>query len=67
MSSSFFRPFYYFFFFLIFLILFISCFFGPDILENSTFDDTYYSFDLSKEYIWPTPRLYLYYFPFWLS
>lgn len=57
MSSSFFKPFYIFFLILIILILFLSCFFGPSILGNSfsSFDDTYYSFDLSNEYVWPTP------------
>ncbi len=57
MSSSFFKPFTYIFAFLSFLIIFISCFFGPSILGNSSFntDDTYYTLDLSSDYIWPTP------------
>ncbi len=50
MSSSFFKSFYITFAFLISLIMFLSCFFGPSILESS-----YYSPDVTSEYLWPTP------------
>ena len=57
MSSSFFKPFYVFFLIIIILILFISCFFGPSILGNSSFnsDEQYYSFNINDEYVWPAP------------
>lgn len=57
MSNSFFKLFYIFFAILIFCVIFISCFFGPNILCNSSYnsDDFYYSFDLNDKYVWPTP------------
>lgn len=56
MSSSFFRPFYTIFIFITFLIFFLCCFFGP-IFSNysSSFENTYYSFDMNDEYVWPSP------------
>ena len=53
MSSGFFKFFYIFIFFLIFLVIFISCFFGPVILED--YEEFYSSIDLSVEYVWPAP------------
>lgn len=57
MSSSFFKPFSYFFIFLVILILFLTCFFGPTVLGDFSLniEDTYYSFDMNSEYVWPTP------------
>lgn len=57
MSSSFFKLFYISFIVLIFLIVFISCFFGPTILGSSSTDsgDSYFSFNLDDEYVWPAP------------
>lgn len=56
MSSSFFKPFYYFLIILVILILFISCFFGPVILESSGIpNNPIFSVDLSDDYVWPTP------------
>ena len=62
MSSSFFKPFIAFFTVLCFLIFFLSCFFGPNILLDSSnlLNDTYYSFNSNAKYLWPTPRLYFY-------
>ncbi len=53
MSSGFFKFSYIFIFFLIFLVIFISCFFGPVILED--YEEFYSSIDLSAEYVWPAP------------
>lgn len=52
-----FRSFFVPFIVLIFLVFFITCFFSPVILGNynTSYDDTYYSFDLDSEYVWPTP------------
>lgn len=50
MSSSFFKSFYLFFIIISILTLFISCFFSPSIINSP-----YYSIDLSKDYVWPTP------------
>lgn len=56
MYNNFFKPFFIFFLVLIFLVIFITCFFGPSIGNSSNhFDDTYISFDLSDEYVWPSP------------
>lgn len=57
MSSNFFKSFYFLFIFFSILILFITCFFAPTILGNSSFhlEDIYYSFDLNDAYIWPSP------------
>lgn len=58
MSSSFFKPFYFIFTTIIFLTLFISCFFGPSILDPTLSTNTisdFYSFNLNDEYLWPTP------------
>jgi len=54
MSSSFFKPFYILLIIISVLVFFLSCFFGP-ILGSSSLEDTYYSFDLSDEYVWPSP------------
>ena len=62
MSSSFFKPFMAFFAVLSFLIIFLSCFFGPNIIlgSSNSLNNTYFSFDPNAEYVWPTPRLYYY-------
>ena len=51
--KSFFVPFII----LVFLVIFITCFFSPTILGSyvTSYEDTYYSFDLNSEYVWPTP------------
>ena len=57
MSSGFFKTFYALFIIMIILIVFISCFFIPSISDGTfaNFEDTYYSFNLNDEYVWPTP------------
>ena len=60
MGSHFFKSFSIFFTFLSILIVFISCFFGSSISGGTIQQDTYYSFDLNTEYVWPAPRLYYY-------